>query len=216
MDIVRDTQDRERFTQALFYLNDTHADPNWRRETAALPAYHRPKHWPERDPLVAILGWTLLSNHFHLILKQVRDGGIAKFMQRLCGSMSTAFNVKYRERGSLFQSGYRGKLVENDDQFRYLVFYVLEKNVFDMYSGGLLEALNNYSSSWEWAKQYRFSSLHETLFEASPVLDDPDALVGGVLGKGDDHKNEARELLAFHLETKGSEFSSLMLESWDV
>ena len=36
-----------------------------------------------RDPLVRILAWTLLSNYFHLLLEEIRDNGISKFMQRL-------------------------------------------------------------------------------------------------------------------------------------
>lgn len=158
-DIVRDAEDRWRFTKSLFLLNDTHTDPNWHRESAKLPILERPSHWPEREPLVRILAWTLLSNHFHLLLQEICEDGTAKFMQRLGGSMSMCFNLKYKEKGSIFQSAYYGKVVENDAHLNYLAFYILIKNVLEVYPGGLKAAYTHFDDTWEWAIQYPFSNL---------------------------------------------------------
>lgn len=37
------------------------------------------------EPLVEIVAFCLNPNHFHIILKQVVDGGISEFMKRLSG-----------------------------------------------------------------------------------------------------------------------------------
>ena len=75
MDIVRDERDRHRFGTLLFYLNDSFSDPNWIENLKFCRPFERPEHWPEREPLVRILAWTLLSNHFHLLLEEIREGG---------------------------------------------------------------------------------------------------------------------------------------------
>jgi hypothetical protein len=213
--IVRTAQDRERFVRALFYLNDTYADANWPRETAELKLPNRPLSWPEREPLVRILAWTLLSNHFHLLLQEVKVGGVAKFMQRLCGSMSMYFNAKYKERGSLFQGGYRGVVVDRDAHLTFLVFYILVKNVFDMYPGGVATALKDFDRAWEWAKQYPYSSLSDHLKDvSSPITDDPEGLVKDFFADNATYKQEARELLELHLSKKGEDFATHMLEPW--
>ena len=215
MPIVRDENDRKRFVRSLFYLNDTHSDPYWHEAVQGLANFTRPDHWPEREPLVHLLGWTLLDNHFHLVLEQIRGGGIAKFMQRLCGSMTTCFNAKYQERGSLFQGGYRGVLVSGDEHLNYLAFYVLVKNVLEMYPGGLSVAARDFDSAWEWAKRYPYSSLCSHIEGMpSPILDDPEALFGARIGTGDAYKREARELLEFHVRTKGEEYALLASEAW--
>jgi len=214
-DITRDMQDRERFVRSLFYLNDSHTDPYWHRETAELEPPNRPASWPERNPLVRVLAWTLLSSHFHLLLQEIREGGVAKFMQRLGGSMSTCFNAKYQEHGSLFQGGYRGVVVDENAHLNYLAFYILVKNVLDMYPGGLVAASTNFDDAWEWAKKYPYSSFSELVSgKYTPIVEDGDGLLSSVVGREDSFKNEARELLLVHINSRGKEFKKLMLEHW--
>jgi len=213
-DIVRDTEDKSRLARSLFYLNDTHTDSYWHRSVAELAPFARPDHWPESDPLVRILAWTLLSNHLHLLVQEIREGGTAKFMQRFGGSTTKCFNAKYGEKGSLFQDSYHARVVDEDAHRQYLAFYVLVKNVLDMYPGGLSAAHNNFDHAWEWAKQYPYSSLGNIVAgTASPIIDDPDGLMSDII-IGDEYKQEAKELLDFHLVTRGEEFSNLMLEPW--
>ncbi|MBI2410188.1 transposase [Candidatus Kaiserbacteria bacterium] len=215
MDIVRDDEDRWRSTRSLLLLNDTYTDPNWHREAAKLPAFERPSHWPEREPLVRILAWTLLSNHFHLLLQEIRKGGTAKFMQRIGGSMSMCFNLKYEEKGSIFQGAYHGRVVERGEHLNYLAFYILVKNVLEMYPGGLRAALVNFDDAWEWACRYPFSSLPGLIFENPiPIVDDAEGLMAEVIGSGDSFKGEARELLEAHMASRGEDFKSIMLEPW--
>ncbi len=214
-DIMRDDSDGMRIVRTFRYLNDTHTDQFWHRSVADLPALARPDYWPQRDPLVRILGWTLLSNHFHLLVQEIRDGGIAKFMQRVDGSMSKYFNAKYNEKGSLFQGSYHARAVTSDEHHQYLAFYILVKNVLDMYPGGLRAAQDNFDDAWEWAKQYPYSSFRDIISGASsPIVDDEEGLVAGIISSGDAYKQEARELLHSHMASHGEEFKDLMLEPW--
>src|SRR3990167_4934825 len=215
IDIVRDFEDRHRFVKTLFLLNDTHSDSYWNQETAKLPLFERPEHWPPREPLVHILAWTLLSNHFHLLLQEIREGGTAKFMQKLGGSMSMCFNLKYKEKGSIFQSAYHARAVNETAHLNYLVFYILIKNVLEMYPGGLAKAYLRFDDAWEWTKRYHFSSLPGFISgEHSPIVDMADGLIADMLGQRDSFKEEARELLSAHMSSHGKEFQGLMLESW--
>ena len=43
----------------------------------------RPAGWPERSQLVEILVFVLMDNHYHLVLKEIREGGATKFMENL-------------------------------------------------------------------------------------------------------------------------------------
>jgi hypothetical protein len=162
-----------------------------------------------------VLAWALLSNHFHLLLQEIQEGGTAKFMQKLGGSMSMCFNLKYEEKGSIFQSAYHGRTVEGDAHLNYLAFYILIKNVLEMYPGGLKAALANFDNAWDWATHYPFSSLPGIVAgEPHLIVDDTDGLVSGIIGRGDVFKEEARELLAMHLVSRGGDFKDLMLEPW--
>ena len=59
------------------------------------------------QPLVSIVAYALLPNHFHLIVTPVVEGGVSKFMQRLGTSHTKFFNEKYERSGSLFQGKFK-------------------------------------------------------------------------------------------------------------
>lgn len=215
IEIVRDIADRKRFEQLLYYLNDSFTDDNWRKIIAERAPFERPSYWPEREPLVRILAWTLLPNHFHLLIEETQEGGISKFMQRLSGSMSAHFNAKYHERGTIFQSSYRSRTITEDSHLRYLVFYIQVKNVLESYPGGLKSALNSFNNAWNWALAYQFSSLASYVARKdSPITESEQ--IHALYSNSDEFKSEARELLIGHVEhhDDSDSLTEIALEPW--
>ena len=210
--LVRDERDKAQFAESLFHFNDSHIDPNRIEALKACVPLERPGHWPDRDPLVLIHAWALVSNHFHLLLEEIREGGIAKFMQRLCGSMSVAFNAKYAETGSLFQSSYKSRTVDGDAYLRYLAFYIQVKNVLELYPGGLKMAVKNFDDAWEWALAYPFSSLPAyAANKQSPIADMK--LFSEMFPDKKAFKEEAREMILLNMH-QHEEYADLILEPW--
>lgn len=194
MDIVLDNSDKWQFAKSLFILNDNYSNENWRRETENLPLFTRPASWPKREPLTDILAWVLIPNHFHILLHERKEGGISKFMQRLCGSMSMSFNTKYNSKGSIFQGSYKAKVVDEDSYLRYLVFYIHVKNVLELYPRGLKGVLVDFDNAWDWALKYPFSGLPTYLKKTrSPIIDDSDGLITSIHSQI--NKQEAYEML---------------------
>ena len=159
--ITGDEADKNRFLHLLFYMNDEFLDENW-HTAPHRGAFFRPESWPERVPIVHIVAYTLMSNHVHLLLKEIREGGISAFMQKVGQSMTNHFNLKYDQHGSLFQGSYRARTVQSDKYLRYVSAYIMVKNVFELYpKGGLKGAIAHFKDAWEWAIGYPFSSLGE-------------------------------------------------------
>lgn len=193
--ITRDASDMWRFVRLLYYANDQYKDDSWERETAGLGIFHRPTMWPERIPLVKILGWVLMPNHFHLLLREISDGGISKFMQKLCGSMSTHFNKKYQEKGSLFQGAYKGRTIHDNSYLQQIVPYIMVKNVFELYPGGYSRAVREFDKAWHWAvKEYKFSSLADYAdTRISPILEKD--ILHEVFSSPGDFREHAKEVI---------------------
>lgn len=230
MEIVRDEADRWRFVRLLYMLNDTYQSSNTaklhkhslkygsqtsvlERKGAGVSGFlKRPDGWPEREPLVAILAWTLMPNHFHLLLRETREGGISKFMQRLCGSMSAAFNQKYSEKGSIFQGAFRGRTVDTDEYLRYVLPYIAVKNVLELHQDGLVSVLSDFDSAWEWVSSYPFTSFRTLATgDRSPLISHADLVDLGI--PSNNFKQDAHDMLVGHLHTK-EEFAELLLEDW--
>jgi len=79
-------------------------------------------------PLVAIVAYCFNPNHFHFILKQLVDGGIAKFMQKLQGGYTYYFNIRNTRTGSLFQGTFKAHLMNNENYFQKMLGYVNNNN----------------------------------------------------------------------------------------
>lgn len=158
--IVRDDEDRERFLLMLTHLNDEYQPENWFRDisSSGLPLFERPGEWPKQKKLVHIIALCLLDNHFHLLLEEIREGGISKFMQRLGTGMSYRYNLKYDEHGSIFQGSFRSRTVDNDNYLRYVIAYIQLKNVLDMYTDKI-QCGEDFEKAYAWACNYPYSSL---------------------------------------------------------
>src|SRR3989344_5114861 len=76
------------------------------------------------EPIVAIVAFCLNPNHFHFVLKQLVDGGIAKFMQKIQGGYTYYFNVKNDRTGSLFQGTFKSQLINGENYFNKIIAYV--------------------------------------------------------------------------------------------
>lgn len=100
---------------------------------------------PERDGLrkqirmnnfseeITLLAYCLMSNHFHLLVKQKSSGAIDKFMNSLGTRYTMYFNKKYKRVGSLYQGTYKAVLVKTDEQLLQLSRYI-HKQSFDKHS----------------------------------------------------------------------------------
>ncbi len=176
--IVRDQRDKRHFLEMLYYFNsefyaiNPFRDLNRRLKLDFNESFNWPLDWPERKPLVKILTFALLENHFHLFLKEIQEGGVTKFMRRLGTGMANYFNTKYQEVGSLFQGSYKVKTVNEDIYFKYLSVYIQVKNIFELYPGGFHEAIKDFNKAYEWAVQYPYCSLADyARRKNSPIVD---------------------------------------------
>lgn len=66
------------------------------------------------EQLVSIVAYSLLPNHYHLLLKQEVDNGISQFMQRLGTSYTMFFNQEEKRSGGLFQGKFKATHLSGD------------------------------------------------------------------------------------------------------
>src|SRR3989344_5216465 len=74
--------------------------------------------------LVDVSAYSLMPNHFHLVLKQKGDDGITRFMKKVCTAYSMYFNTKYERSGVLFQGRFRSSHVDSEPYFRWIFSYI--------------------------------------------------------------------------------------------
>ncbi|MCL5969892.1 MAG: transposase, partial [Patescibacteria group bacterium] len=94
---------------------------------------------------VTVLGYCLMPNHFHFLVKQDTDLPITFFMLRLGTSYAKYFNIKYDQVGSLFQGRFKAKLIESDEYLLQVSRYI-HRNPISSSTPGVELALYPWSS----------------------------------------------------------------------
>ena len=121
-DIFNDKNDLNRFVESISEFNKIETIGSIRD---ARKNKKEPKTAPKAlaEPLVAVAAYCLNPNHFHFVFKQLVDGGIAKFMQKLQAGYTSYFNVKNSRNGSLFQGTFKSQLMNSENYFNKIIGY---------------------------------------------------------------------------------------------
>ncbi len=175
-------RDRWRFLQGLFLFNDERATANllWRIEREhegrinfRILREFMEKNSVERQPLVRIIADCLMPNHFHLILEELVEKGITKFMHKLGTGYAMYFNKKYERVGSLFQGRFKAVRVGDDDYLKNLLVYINVVNPAELLEPGLkeeglkdVEAVMNFAKDFGWSTNQEYLGLRD-----SPIVD---------------------------------------------
>lgn len=78
----------------------------------------------KRKFLLEILCFCLMPNHIHLLLRQLKNEGISRFMRKFGTGYVGYFNKKYNRQGYLFQSRFKRILIKDDEQLRKIFVYI--------------------------------------------------------------------------------------------
>ncbi len=80
----------------------------------------------DKDPLVEVLLFCLMPNHIHLLLRQIKDGGITKFMNKFGAGYPRYFREKHnlKNKGYFFQGRFKSVHIETEAQLRVVFVYI--------------------------------------------------------------------------------------------
>lgn len=77
-----------------------------------------------KNQTIELINFALMPNHFHLIIKEVNEGGISRYMQRIQDGYTKYFNTKYGLSGHLFQGPFHAIHIDNNEQLLHLSAYI--------------------------------------------------------------------------------------------
>lgn len=154
--IFNDNRDYQRFTENLFLLN------NKRGKIRTVKNIFETTKLPEREKLVEIFKWSLLPNHYHLLLYEVVDGGILEFTKRLGNAFTKYFNIKNKGRsGYVFQNRAKIIPITEEAQFLYIPYYI-DINPLDLICPDRKNInLKDNKKALDFLKTYKWSSFKD-------------------------------------------------------
>jgi REP element-mobilizing transposase RayT len=119
-EVFSDEKDFSRFLLSMNLLNDKEdgAMIKWRDykkyvKNANIDDFLK-LNFRRREYLVDIVSYCLMSNHYHMVLKQRVEKGIEKFLQKLGTSYTKYFNERNKRNGALFQGRFKSSLIKSE------------------------------------------------------------------------------------------------------
>ena len=141
--IFHTRRDYQRFMKTLYYYQHLGPKPKFSHfsqfQTYKLDSSKK---------IVNITAYCLMPNHFHLLIKQVADGGITEFISKVSNSYTKYYNTKHNRIGPLFQGEFKAVMVEKDEQLLHLSRYIHLNPLVSL----LVKNLDDYE--WSSYKEY--------------------------------------------------------------
>ncbi len=153
--IFLDKKDRERFLRLLYLANGE--KPYVLRLVQGLPL----NEIDVGKRQAAIGAYVLMPNHFHILFKETREGGISAFMEKLQTGYAMYFNKKYERVGALFQGTFKAQHVSRDEHLEYLFAYIHLNPVKIVEPKWKEQGVKNPEDVQRYLESYRYSSYPE-------------------------------------------------------
>lgn len=118
-DILTNQRDHSQFIKTIFYYQIQDPKPKF-------SSYRQSKTFPidSSKKIVDIICYCLIPNHFHLLIKQLQDGGISEFMRRFTHSYTKYRNVRHNRQGPVFQGIFKAVHIESEEQLIHISRYI--------------------------------------------------------------------------------------------
>ena len=157
--IFLNEKDYYRFTALLYIMNQNlpFRMDNFLQKNKLENIFEEEKE----KPLVSILSYCLMPNHFHLILYEHTENGISKFMGKLLTAYSMYFNKKYDRSGPLFTHPFRSEHINNDSQYMYIFSYIHLNPLSIIQKNWKEDGVKNKQDAEKFLQDYQFSSYQD-------------------------------------------------------
>ena len=165
-----------------------------------------------QNKLVEILAFCLMPNHLHLLVRQLKDGGIVKFMTKLGIGYAKYFNTKYKRKGYVFQSRFVAVHIKNERQLMAVLLYIHTNPVSLIEPGWKEKGIRNVKKVLKFLENYKWSSHSDYLGRKNfPSVTERDFLLEIMNGQ-QGYEEFFKDWLKYKSRKNLKEFPELFLE----
>ena len=106
--------------------------------------------------LVQVFAYCLMPTHIHLILKQLQDGGISRFLGNALNAYTRYFNLRHKRQGPLWAGRFKNVTVDSDEQLLHLSRYI--------HLNPVTAGLTNNASKWQYSSYAEYVTPNKILY----------------------------------------------------
>lgn len=117
--IFLDERDYQRFLQTLYHYQFDKPVPSFSKRKGL-----NSQNFTQNTPIVEIIAFCLMPNHFHLLIKQCKENGVSEFMSKVINSYTKYFNARHKRVGPLLQGMFKAVSIDSDIQLMHVSRYI--------------------------------------------------------------------------------------------
>ncbi len=115
----------QQFIKRLFYYNDLFILKPFSLHLRKNPYFTCKSLISDVDfSKVKFLAYNIMPDHYHLLLKLLRNNILSKYIGDVENSYTKFFNTKYKRRGPLWQSNFKVIRIKNNEQLLHVSRYI--------------------------------------------------------------------------------------------
>lgn len=114
-----------------------------------------------KDAYLKFICYCIMPDHYHLLVKVLDENCLSKFISDVENSYVRYFNLKYKRKGPLWQSGFKHVRIRNNEQLLHVSRYI--------HLNPVTSYLVSYPENWQYSsfRQYSDSFILEGINEIS-------------------------------------------------
>ncbi len=138
------------------------------------------------QPLIEIVAYCLMPNHFHFLVRVVSEGGLENWIRRVINSYTRSFNVRWGRIGPLFQGPYKLVHVRSNNQLVHLSRY--------LHLNSVVAKLSLQAKDWKWSSMGYYLDSRQASWIKSNVISQQFTSPAMYQAFVDDHAGYAMEI----------------------
>lgn len=158
-EIFTKPRDYNRFKQTLYYYQFLGPKPSFSKFSKSDLNSFKPH---QSQKVVDILSYCLMPNHFHFLVKQLKDRGISTFISQLSNSYTKYFNTKYQRIGPLLQGAFKAVRIETDEQLVHVSRYI--------HLNPVVSDLVKMPEQYDWSSYNEYATQNPTICLQDEVM----------------------------------------------
>ena len=198
--IFEDKDDYYRGIFSIFEFNNSKPiEIRLQREKRRTIKKHGGPSSDNRDHFVDILTFCFMPNHIHLLVRQLKDNGISKFMKKVGTGYGGYFNKKHNRKGHVFQNRFRAVHIKNEEQLKIVWAYINANSVSLIEPKWKEKGIRNFNKVIESLGNYKWSGYSDYIGQANfPSVTDRKLISDIIGGEG-----KCKEFLSDYIKYKG-------------
>jgi putative transposase len=122
--IFKDLKNGQRFLNTVEYYNNKFITRSYSQFTKRKKFDYKNIIYPGDNSLCKILTYCVMPDHYHFLLKILKNNSFSKFISNVENSFTRYFNIKFNRKGPLWQNPFKSVEIRSNEQLLHVSRYI--------------------------------------------------------------------------------------------